>query len=64
MEPQLIFIFKLAEIGTPQLISSNCSRKLIPAINRIAASQFPLSADWLAAIVYLQREATYFGFTN
>jgi hypothetical protein len=28
---------------------------IIPAIDRIAASLFPLSADWLATITYLQQ---------
>jgi hypothetical protein len=45
----------IVEIVVPLLIRLNGSRKLIPAINRIAASQFLLSADWLAAISYLQR---------
>jgi hypothetical protein len=33
----------------------NCGGKLIPAIDTIAASLYPLSDDWLAAISYLQR---------
>jgi hypothetical protein len=42
----------IAEIGTPLLICLNCNGKLIPAINRIVASRFPLSGDWLAAISF------------
>jgi hypothetical protein len=37
----------IAENGTPLLIQSHYSRKLIPAINRVAASQLPLSDDQL-----------------
>jgi hypothetical protein len=44
------------------LIHSNCDGKLIPAINRIAASQFPLSADCLVTISYLQRAPHQNGF--
>ncbi len=40
----------------PLRIRLNCSGKLIPAIDTIAASLFPLSDDWLSAISYLQRE--------
>jgi hypothetical protein len=35
--------------------SSELSRKLIIAINRIAATPLPLSTDWLAAVSYLQQ---------
>jgi hypothetical protein len=44
------------EIGMPLQIRLICSGKLIPAIDKIAASLFPLSDDWLSAISYLQRE--------
>jgi hypothetical protein len=37
----------------PLLIRLNCSRRLIPAINTIAASLSPLSAGWLTAISYI-----------
>jgi hypothetical protein len=43
------------KISIPLLNRTNGSRKLIPVINRIMASQFLLSADWLAIISYLQR---------
>jgi hypothetical protein len=45
----------MAEIGTPLLIRLACSRRLIPAIGSITARLFPLSADWLPAISYLQQ---------
>jgi hypothetical protein len=35
--------------------SSELSKKLIIAINRIVATQLLLSTDWLAAISYLQQ---------
>ncbi len=40
----------------PVRIHLICSSKLIPAIDNIAASLFPLSDDWLSAISHLQRE--------
>ncbi len=40
----------------PLRIRLICSGKLIPAIDKIAASLFPLSDYWLSAISYLQRE--------
>ncbi len=43
----------IAEISIQLLICSNCSGKLIPAINRIVVRQFLLSADWIAANSYL-----------
>jgi hypothetical protein len=52
---RLLHYWLIAEIGILLLNRSNSSRKLIPAINKIAANQFPLSADWLATVSYLQR---------
>jgi hypothetical protein len=46
----------MAEISLPLRNRLNCSGKLIPAIDTIAASLLPLSDDWLTAISYLQRE--------
>jgi hypothetical protein len=40
----------------PLQICLNCSGRLIPAMDTIAESLFPLSDDWLSAISYLQRE--------
>ncbi len=40
----------IAEIGVLLRIFLNCGRKLIPAIDAIAASLCPLSDDWLASI--------------
>ncbi len=61
----------LPAIGFPLLADSGnwdtatnfltCSEKLIPAIGSIAASLFPLSADWLPAISYLQRTPHWSG---
>jgi hypothetical protein len=44
------------EIDMPLRICLNCSGRLIPTIDTIAASLFPPSDDWLSAVSYLQRE--------
>jgi hypothetical protein len=40
------------EIGVPLIIRLNCSGRLFPAVDTIAASLLPLSAGWLTAISF------------
>jgi hypothetical protein len=42
-----------AEIGMPLQICLNCSGRLFPAIDTIAATKFLLSDNWLSAISYI-----------
>ncbi len=46
----------VAEIGMLLRIPFNCSGRLILTIDTTAASQLPLSDDWLSNTSYLQRE--------
>jgi hypothetical protein len=47
--------WQTAEIAISVLICLNCTERLIPAIDTIAASLFLLSADSPSAISYLQQ---------